>query len=131
MFSNAIRIASSRAVRFCPSASRHISVACNQSIDKLYGILEEYRASHYSQEFPKRFRKDVVKAACSKSSCPGLISAEGIESILHNIGASNQMPRSEIESMLKEICDGNGSAEDYCTISVDQMFNLLSNRGAA
>jgi hypothetical protein len=97
-------------------------------------ITSQYSAllcSSYSQEFPKRFRKDVVKAACSKSSCPGLISAEGIESILHNIGASNQMPRSEIESMLKEICDGNGSAEDYCTISVDQMFNLLSNRGAA
>jgi hypothetical protein len=86
----------------------------------------------YSQEFPKRFRKDVVKAACSKSSCPGLISAECIESILHNIGASDQMPRSEIESMLKEICaDGNGSSQDLCTISVDQMFDLLSHRSAA
>ena len=108
-------------------SSRHISLACNQSVEKLNGILEEYRTSHYSQEFPKRFRKDVVKAACSKSSCPGFVSAEGIECILKNIGASQQMPLSEIQSMLKEICaNTNGGSQD--AISADQMLGLLSNR---
>lgn len=85
----------------------------------------------YSQEFPTRFRKDIVKTACSNATCPGSVSAEGIEVILRNIGAAEQMPRSEIESILREVCvEARGSAQDPCVISAEQMLNLLAGRNA-
>ena len=65
--------------------------------------------------------------ACCNASCPGLVSAEGIEDILRNIGAGDQMPRSEIESMLREVCaESNDNNKDLCVISADQMLSLLS-----
>ncbi|KAL7481632.1 hypothetical protein ACHAW6_007302 [Cyclotella cf. meneghiniana] len=109
-------------------SNRRLSLICNQSLEKLNGILEEYRALHYSQELPRRFRKDIVKAA-SKSSAPssGLVSAEGIESILRNIGAGDQMSRSEIESMLREVSnERSGVAQNECVISADQLLKLLA-----
>ena len=49
--------------------------------------------------------------------------------ILRNIGAAEQMPRSEIESMLHEVCvEASGSAQDPCVISAEQMLNLLAGR---
>ena len=73
-----------------------------------------------------------MKEACSKSNCPGLVSAEGIESILNNIGMAERMGKSEIESMLREICaDANGSSEGGCAISADQMLSLISSRNTA
>ena len=85
----------------------------------------------YSQEFPTRFRKDVIKAACKKSSesSSNLVSAEGIQFILDNIGAGDQMSRSEIELRLREICaDASGNAKDPCLISADQLLGVISNR---
>ena len=39
------------------------------------------------------------------------------------------MPRSEIESMLHEVCvEARGSAQDPCVISAEQMLNLLAGR---
>jgi hypothetical protein len=68
---------------------------------------------------------------CKKSptSSSGEVSAEGIECILKNIGASDQMTRLEIESMLREISvDTCGSAQDPCVISADQMLTVLSTK---
>jgi hypothetical protein len=99
----------------------------------------------YSQEFPKRFQKDVVKAACTVSSttAPPLlllntstpaVSAEGIEHVLRNIGMGNRMSRSEIEAILSEVgaCPvgsssrRSSSSSSSCVISADQMLSLLS-----
>lgn len=83
--------------------------------------------SSYSQELPRRFCKDIVKAA-TQSSAPsaGLVSAQGIECILRNIGAGDQMSRSEIESMLREV--SNETGKDRCVISADQLLNLLATK---
>ena len=89
-----------------------------------------YSKPSYSQELPRRFRKDIVKAA-SKSSAPssGLVSAEGIESILRNIGAGDQMSRLEIESMLREVSnERSGVAQNECVISADQLLKLLATK---
>ncbi|KAL3803889.1 hypothetical protein HJC23_004051 [Cyclotella cryptica] len=128
MFANASRI--SVVSQMTLMSNRRLSLVCNQSIEKFNGILEEYRASHYSQELPRRFRKDIVKAA-SQSSEPssGLVSAEGIECILRNIGAGDQMSRSEIESMLREVNnDTSGDAQNRCAISADQLLNLIATK---
>jgi KaiC/GvpD/RAD55 family RecA-like ATPase len=81
----------------------------------------------YSQELPRRFRKDIVKAATKRSATTGFVSAEGIESVLSNIGAEDQMSRSEIELMLREV----SGDQDRCAISVEEMLNLLSPRSVA
>mmetsp|Transcript_436 Transcript_436/g.884 ORF Transcript_436/g.884 Transcript_436/m.884 type:complete len:158 (+) Transcript_436:169-642(+) len=126
---------------------RQLSMSCEQSINKLNEILEEYRANNYRQTFPKRFQKDIIKAASkissnnsSAQSDGAIISAEGIEHVLNNISAGHKMPRIEIEAIFCEIgvcplesassesgsnSTNNGSS---CVISVDQMFNLLSKK---
>jgi hypothetical protein len=89
----------------------------------------------YSQEVPNRFRKEIVKAVSTKSSSQpsGIISAEGIQSMLANIGAGDQMTRTEIESILREVCgnDATKNVEESCVISAKQMLDLISTQRAA
>ena len=87
----------------------------------------------YSQELPKRFQKDVVKAATDKSPMLNAptVSAEGIEHVLQNIGMGDRMSRSEIEVIVSEVgmlntCPIDGSGERHYVISTDQMVDLIS-----
>mmetsp|Transcript_23316 Transcript_23316/g.41755 ORF Transcript_23316/g.41755 Transcript_23316/m.41755 type:complete len:147 (+) Transcript_23316:193-633(+) len=131
MISIAISSLRSSSVVIAP-AQRYLSMACANSVHKLNDILEEYRAENYSQEFPRRFRKDIVKAASTVNSSPSErrldvpannISAEGIEHVLRNIGMGHRMSRSEIEGIISEVGD-NG--ESGCVISENQMLDLIS-----
>ncbi|KAL3784387.1 hypothetical protein ACHAW5_010538 [Stephanodiscus triporus] len=108
-------------------AQRHLSMACARSVDKLNNILEEYRARNYSQEFPKRFQKEIVHAAtvdCGRRA----VSAEGIEHVLQNIGMGHRMSRSEIEGIVSEVgtCPVGQDGTSRCVISADQMLDLIS-----
>ena len=101
-----------------------------QSIAKLNECFEEYRAKNYSQEFPRRFQKDVVKAAAVNSystSNSQAVSVDGIESVLQNIGMGSRMSRSELECLVSEVgvCPVNGRKED-CYMLPDQMLDLIS-----
>eukprot|EP01082_Thalassiosira_pseudonana_P009239 g8208.t1 g8208 contig29:10009-10529(-) len=128
-----------RSIAVAPSVrlmtQRQLSGTCTQSVYKLNDILENYRACHYSQEVPNRFRKEIVKAVSTKSSSQpsGIISAEGIQSMLANIGAGDQMTRTEIESILREVCgnDATKNVEESCVISAKQMLDLISTQRAA
>lgn len=112
-----------------------------QSASKLYEILEEYRVKNFSEEYPKRFRKDIVKIAVIhkkvvlvvKPPPPSppfvAVSAEGIEHVLINIGMGHRMSWSEIDRIVGEVggnvtipCDG----ERHCVMSATQMFDLIS-----
>lgn len=90
----------------------------------------------YSQEFPKRFRKDIVKVASSmtsrqlNSSPANAVSASGIESVLQNIGAGHKMSRSEIQGIVSEVGSCPIGREDDCTITADQMLDLISSNWA-
>jgi hypothetical protein len=129
-------IATSAAAPARSIAQRQVSIACVQSVDKLHSILEEYRSTNYSQELPTRFRKDIVKAASSTSrqlsisattTKKALISAEGIESVLKNIGQDHRMSRTEIEFILREVGGAARSGEpEAFMISPEQMMELLS-----
>ena len=98
----------------------------------------------YSQEFPRRFQKDIVKAATEmsrhqpwSSSISWLhvpaVSVEGLEHVLENIGASHLMSRSELDGIFREIgtcpisdkTDGDVQ-EGQCVISENQMLDLIS-----
>lgn len=110
-------------------------MACANSVLKLNDILEEYRAENYSQEYPKRFQKEVVKAATDNSISelndvpPTTVSAEGIEHVLQNIGMGNRMSRSEIEGIISEVgtpVDDDSGERSHCVISANQMVDLIS-----
>mmetsp|Transcript_3086 Transcript_3086/g.5833 ORF Transcript_3086/g.5833 Transcript_3086/m.5833 type:complete len:143 (+) Transcript_3086:193-621(+) len=109
-------------------AQRHLSMASASSVTKLNRILEEYRAKNYAQEFPKRFQKDVVKAATVNSRQLNVqaISAEGIEHVLQNIGMGHRMSRSEIEGIVSEVGTCPIGDSGHCVISADQMLDLIS-----
>eukprot|EP00571_Detonula_confervacea_P015699 CAMPEP_0172297324 /NCGR_PEP_ID=MMETSP1058-20130122/394_1 /TAXON_ID=83371 /ORGANISM="Detonula confervacea, Strain CCMP 353" /LENGTH=147 /DNA_ID=CAMNT_0013006465 /DNA_START=145 /DNA_END=588 /DNA_ORIENTATION=+ len=110
---------------------RHLSMSCAQSIHKLNDILEEYRAKNYSQEFPKRFQKDIVKAATANSHQINAqaVSAEGIEHVLQNIGMGHRMSSSEIEVIINEVgtCPLGDDGESQYVINANQMLDLISN----
>lgn len=80
-------------------------------------------------EFPRRFRQDIVKAASSSRqyNAQAIVSADGIENVLQNIGAGSRMSRSEIDEILNEVgvCPVNGGSAQ-CVISASQMIDLIS-----
>jgi len=131
--------AAQAAPAFSMIATRHLSMTCTQSVHKLNTILEEYRAKNYTQCFPRRFQKDIVKAATVHSRQLNVyaldqagsggdgVSAEGIENVLHNIGAGHRMSRDEIEGILSEVgvC-AIGDDGERCVISANQMLDLMS-----
>ena len=87
------------------------------------------KLTSYAMEFPRRFRQDIVKAASSSRqyNAQATVSADGIESVLQNIGAGNRMSRSEIDEILNEVgvCPVNGG-NAQCVISASQMIDLIS-----
>jgi hypothetical protein len=118
-------------------------MTCTQSVNKLNIILEEYPMESFSEEYPKRFRKDIVKAATVNNrqnkivlvkplppSQPFLaVSAEGIEHVLRNIGMGHRISRAEIDVIVSEVggnvtipCDG----DRHNVMSANQMFDLIS-----
>ncbi|KAL3810390.1 hypothetical protein ACHAXA_004166 [Cyclostephanos tholiformis] len=109
-------------------AQRHLSMNCAQSVDKLCNILEEYRARNYSQEFPRRFQKEIVHAA-SVDSGRRAVSAEGIELVLQNIGMGHRMSRSEIDDIISEVGSCLLDGTNQCVISSNQLLDLISKSG--
>eukprot|EP00563_Minutocellus_polymorphus_P003499 CAMPEP_0181045286 /NCGR_PEP_ID=MMETSP1070-20121207/13723_1 /TAXON_ID=265543 /ORGANISM="Minutocellus polymorphus, Strain NH13" /LENGTH=81 /DNA_ID=CAMNT_0023123797 /DNA_START=76 /DNA_END=321 /DNA_ORIENTATION=+ len=80
------------------------------ALDNLKGVLEEYRQVHYRQCLPSRFKKDLVK----------VIASDGIETLLKNIGASERVSRTEIDTILYE-----AGSTDRKTIPANKMALLL------
>ena len=81
-------------------------------------------------EHPRRFRQEFVKAASSSRqyNADATISADGIESVLQNIGAGNKMSRSEIDEILREVgvCPIKDGPSTGCVISASKMIELIS-----
>ena len=64
----------------------------------------------YRQCLPSRFKKDLIK----------VIASDGIETLLKNIGASERMTRTEIDTILSE-----AGSEDKKTVPANKMALLL------
>jgi len=61
----------------------------------------------YTQELPGRFKKDIMKAAVHDHS--DRIALEGMQRVLHNIGASHAIAPSEMKLIFEEL--GNQTGE--------------------
>ena len=97
------------------SVYRVVHCMCSQYSSLIFTI------HSYTQEFPKRFQKDIVKAAAvnSRRHYVQAVSADGIENVLNNIGMGDRMSRSEIEGIISEVGAGD-------EMSAEQMLDLMS-----
>lgn len=64
------------------------------------------------------------------SSPVNSVSAAGIQSVLNNIGAGHKMSRSEIQGIVREIGVCPNGREGDCTITADQMLDLIGRNWA-
>jgi hypothetical protein len=60
----------------------------------------------YTQELPGRFKKDIVKAAIHDPSHG--VALEGMQRVLHNIGAAHAMSVAEMKLIFEELGDNTG-----------------------
>ena len=126
------------------STKRGLDAAC-----RLHDVLEEYRQVHYTQEVPRRFKKDIVTAACMVPSLPqqqqqqrqeqeqsqqesqvngssssveqqtAVVSLEGLHQVLCNIGLEDRLSLKDLQIIFEE--EGN----ERGAIPVDRMVQLL------
>ena len=73
-------------------------------------IFSQSHQRSYRQCLPSRFKKDLVK----------VIASDGIETLLKNIGASERMTRTEIDTILSE-----AGSTDQKTVPANKMALLL------
>eukprot|EP00537_Pseudo-nitzschia_pungens_P012595 CAMPEP_0172389846 /NCGR_PEP_ID=MMETSP1061-20121228/6635_1 /TAXON_ID=37318 /ORGANISM="Pseudo-nitzschia pungens, Strain cf. pungens" /LENGTH=119 /DNA_ID=CAMNT_0013120079 /DNA_START=183 /DNA_END=542 /DNA_ORIENTATION=+ len=119
MFSRSIyRFGTSQLVRVNPGIgqTRSLSSEGIAAVDKLKGVLEEYRARNYAQCIPTRFKKDIIRAAQEVET--EHVALEGFEKVISNIGASNKVSRHDMELIFSE----NGVSG---RITTEQMLKLL------
>ena len=64
------------------------------------------RNHSYAQELPGRFKKDIVKAAVHDPSHG--VALEGMQRVLHNIGAAHAMSVAEMKLIFEELGDNTG-----------------------
>mmetsp|Transcript_8385 Transcript_8385/g.17400 ORF Transcript_8385/g.17400 Transcript_8385/m.17400 type:complete len:119 (-) Transcript_8385:186-542(-) len=110
------RVAVTQLSRMGRLGSRAFSTEGAAAVDKLKGALEEYRAKHYSQCIPTRFKKDIVRAAKDEKS--EHVAIEGLEKVMANIGASQKVSRNDMEIIFSEIGESG-------RISTEKMFKLI------
>ncbi|GAX15082.1 hypothetical protein FisN_12Lh220 [Fistulifera solaris] len=97
--------------------SRALSSQGSDAVEKLRSVLEEYRLQNYAQELPGRFKKDIVRAATVENT--DRIAVGGMERVLSNIGATNKISSTEINTIFQEL--GNGTGE----ISINRFSSLI------
>ena len=81
-----------------------------------------FRSRSYSQCLPSRFKKDVVRAAKDAGAAEGQVAVAGLERVVANIGASDQVSRNDIETVFRELGGAGGASG---RISTENMFKLL------
>eukprot|EP00544_Gedaniella_sp_CCMP2646_P015688 CAMPEP_0202482430 /NCGR_PEP_ID=MMETSP1361-20130828/1835_1 /ASSEMBLY_ACC=CAM_ASM_000849 /TAXON_ID=210615 /ORGANISM="Staurosira complex sp., Strain CCMP2646" /LENGTH=99 /DNA_ID=CAMNT_0049110297 /DNA_START=86 /DNA_END=385 /DNA_ORIENTATION=- len=95
---------------------RMLSVQGGSAVRKLQQVMEEYRMQNYSQEMPSRFKKEVVRAA--KSTEMETVPLEGLERVLHNIGAAHKISPEDLQVIFSELGEGGG-------IPADRMVTII------
>jgi len=100
---------------------RLFTTACSDALNKFRGAVEDYRVENYVHELPSRCKKDVLKAAANGRS-DSVITMDGIETLLINIGAENKVSRKDVEIIMSEIGESESSSG---AIHIDQMMRVL------
>ncbi|CAJ1930791.1 unnamed protein product [Cylindrotheca closterium] len=99
------------------------SFACfntTPAVDKMYDILQEYRAKNYSRELSSRFVKELLKHTDENKD--GNMEYSEFKQFLDNIGVGDQMNKEEIDDVLKYV--GGEDALDG-QISIANMQKVL------
>lgn len=76
----------------------------------LSAFFSQHNQRSYRQCLPSRFKKDLIK----------VIASDGIETLLENIGASERITRTEIDTILSE-----AGSVDKKTVPANKMALLL------
>jgi hypothetical protein len=76
----------------------------------------------FSEELPSRCKKEIIQAADAESHRSGRITMTGLEKILENIGASQQVSKEEIEFIIDELGENKNSEH---SIPIEKMLKIL------
>jgi hypothetical protein len=97
--------------------ARTLSSNGQVAVERLREALETYRARHYRQEIPTRFKKEIVKAAKPNHAAEA-VCMEGLQRVIANIGAEHQVSRKDVELIFEEMGErGN--------IPADKLIQML------
>eukprot|EP00546_Thalassionema_frauenfeldii_P012753 CAMPEP_0178913284 /NCGR_PEP_ID=MMETSP0786-20121207/10754_1 /TAXON_ID=186022 /ORGANISM="Thalassionema frauenfeldii, Strain CCMP 1798" /LENGTH=96 /DNA_ID=CAMNT_0020586003 /DNA_START=95 /DNA_END=385 /DNA_ORIENTATION=+ len=94
---------------------RLLSTQGEDALKKFQDVMLEYRLTNYAQETPRRFKCEVVAAARDSEN---RILLEGMQRVLHNIGADQKLSERELETVFAELGE-NG------VITGDKMSTLI------
>lgn len=82
---------------------------------------EEYKKNNFNQAMPSRFFKMMIKAVDSNDD--GVITMDEYQTLLKNIGASDQMSEIELKEIFDEIGDSELNGERVITVkSVEERW---------
>ena len=111
------RVAAPQLNKLASQQARTLSSNGEGAVERLREALETYRARHYRQEIPTRFKKDIISAAKPNTSSEA-VCMEGMNRVLANIGAHHQVSRQDVELIFEEVGEqGN--------IPADKLIKLL------
>uniref|UniRef100_A0A7S2AAQ9 EF-hand domain-containing protein n=1 Tax=Trieres chinensis TaxID=1514140 RepID=A0A7S2AAQ9_TRICV len=96
--------------------------SAGQCLDKLAGIMWEYRKANYAQTVPSRYIKEVVSAIDTAKN--DVISIDEMMDFLDRIGASGKMTKEEIDTVLTEM----GITGDKREIPVKNVMEVMKSR---
>jgi len=90
-------------------------------MEKLGGIIHEYRLANYAQTVPTRFAKEVVTAADANKD--GVITADEVLGLLKNIGAAGRMTQEEVDMVMVEA----GIEGEIKSVPVAEVMEMILN----
>mmetsp|Transcript_2842 Transcript_2842/g.5325 ORF Transcript_2842/g.5325 Transcript_2842/m.5325 type:complete len:124 (-) Transcript_2842:1149-1520(-) len=105
-----------------PSSAKMLSTKTADAIHKLRSAVENYRIQNFSEELPSRCKKEIIQAADTESHRSGRITMTGLEKILKNIGASQQITKEDIKNIINELGESSNSEQ---SIPIEKMLHIL------
>ena len=97
--------------------ARTLSSHGEGAVHRLREALETYRAKHYRQEIPTRFKKEIISAA-KPSHAAEAVCMEGMNRVLANIGAQHHVSKQDVELIFEEMGEAGN-------IPADKLIKLL------
>ncbi|KAL3941380.1 MAG: hypothetical protein SGBAC_004265 [Bacillariaceae sp.] len=119
----------SRSAMGCRLYSKSFACFNTPAVEKMYDILQEYRAKNYSRELPSRFVKEVLKQTDKNKD--GSMEYSEFKDFLDNIGAGDQMSKEEIDDVLKYIGGEDDAADGQISIATMQKVLIDDLRARA
>jgi hypothetical protein len=67
---------------------------------------------------PSRFKKDIVRAATLGAMSSDVIAVDGLQRVLMNIGAAQQVSESDVHAIFNELGDGTGKINSKTMLQI-------------